>query len=61
MKEKLQKLIDLGVSATTIANGIGCGKSTVSNWMAGRKNMSAENEKRFEAWLEEFKNQVAAI
>lgn len=61
MVEKLKKLVELGVSATTIANGIGCGRSTVSNWLNGNRNINAENEQRLEEWLEKFKKDIAAI
>lgn len=61
MKEKLEKLVALGVTAQTIAAGIGCSKSTVCNWLAGRRNISEDNEKRLRVWLEEFKTKVAAI
>lgn len=61
MKEKLEKLIALGVTAQTIAEGIGCSRSTVCNWLAGRRNINEENEKKLRVWLEEFKTKIAAI
>lgn len=61
MVERLRKLVDLGVSATAIAKGIGRNKGTVSNWINGNRNINEENEERLKKWLEKFKEDVNDI
>lgn len=61
MIEKLRRLNELGVTAATIAKGIGCGRSTISNWINGNRNLNAENEERLREWLEKFKAEVADL
>lgn len=61
MKEKLKKLTDLGITATAIAKGIGCGRSTISNWINGNRNINQENEQKLQEWIDKFKKEIADI
>lgn len=61
MKEKLKKLTDLGVSVTTIANGIGVSRGAVNNWLSGARNISEENEMKLWKWLDRFKAEIAEV
>lgn len=55
MVEKLKILVDMGVTIQAIANGVGCGRPTVSAWINGKKLPSAENETKIAVYLERIK------
>lgn len=59
MVEKIKKLIDIGFTQQSIANGIGVSKAAVNQWVKGIKNPSAANEQKFNMWLQKIKKEVA--
>lgn len=61
MKERIQKLVDLGVTQTTIANGAGISKNMICRWLNGTRGLKEENEEKLRVWLEDFKKLVANI
>lgn len=61
MRERIKRLISLGVSQTAICNSTGISNTMISRWLKGDRELREENEKRVAAWLEEFKKQVAEI
>ena len=58
MLTKLRFLDSIGVTRTSMANEIGVAKSTVNAWINGIKGISASNEVKVEAYLENFKNKI---
>lgn len=61
MVERMRKLIELGFTQQSIAEGIGVSKASVNYWVKGTKNMSAANEQKFNTWLLELKRKIAEI
>lgn len=61
MREKLQKIISLGVSAASIGRATGIPSSTITSYNQGRRNISETNEAKLEEWLKTFKEQIANI
>ena len=61
MREKLQRVIALGVSAASIARATGIPSSTITSYNQGRRNISETNEAKLEEWLKTFKEQIANI
>lgn len=61
MVEKLKVLVDMGVTIQAIANGIGCGRPTVSAWINGNKAPSIENEKKIAVYLERIRQTISKI
>lgn len=61
MRERIQKLVDLGVTRTALCKGTGLENSMITRWLKGERDLKEENEKKVAAWLEEFKKQVADI
>lgn len=61
MREKLQRVIALGVSAASIGRATGIPSSTITSYNQGRRNISETNEAKLEEWLKTFKEQIANI
>ena len=61
MKERILRLVDLGVTRSTICRATGIDNSLLTKWLKGDRNLKEENEEKIAAWLEEFKKQVADI
>lgn len=61
LKERIQKLVDMGVTQTAICKGTGISNTGIGKWLKGERNLKDENVGKVAAWLEEFKKQVAEI
>lgn len=57
----LKKMLDLGISQTTMANGIGVSKSTVTSWIQGLKEPSKENELKIKHWVVAWFDEVEKL
>lgn len=55
MKERILRLVDLGVTRSTICRATGIDNSLLTKWLKGDRNLKEENEEKIAAWLEEFK------
>lgn len=58
-REKLNALVQLGVSAAKIGEPLH--RSTISKWLKGERNLSQENEELIERALFNFKQKVNEI
>lgn len=58
---KLNALIEQGLTITSIAEGCGVPRQTLSGWVNGKKTPTAANEERFNTWLLKFKETIAKI
>ena len=61
MKEKIQILIDNGLTVVSIARATGIDNSQISKWLKGNKTISETNEQKLRDWLEDFKKLIADL
>ena len=61
VRERIQRLVDLGVTRTAICKGTGLDNSMITRWLKGERDLKEANERKIAAWLEEFKKQVSEI
>ena len=61
MREKVQKLLEAGITASAIARGTGIDNSTISKCAKGERNFNRKHEEKFNAWLLNFKETIASI
>lgn len=58
MKEKIQILIDNGMSISAIARNAGVGPTHLNKYMKGTANFSEKKMEQLRLWLEEYKNLI---
>lgn len=61
MKEKIQILIDNGLTVASIARATGIDNSQISKWLKGNKTISETNEQKLRDWLEDFKKLIVDL
>lgn len=61
MKEKIQKLIDLGFTYGQIGRICNCHGTTISSWMRGASNLSKQMEESINNHIKSFIKQLEEI
>lgn len=61
LREKVQKLVDLGVTRMSISKYTGISDNMIGKWLRGQRNLSETNEIKVQEWLDYFKGEVNNI
>lgn len=62
MKERIIRLVELGLNYNKIATLSGVPVTSLNDWCKGRRpGISDENMDKLERWLRKFKEDVAAV
>ena len=61
LKEKIQYLINRGVTITEFARRVDCNKTTLGRWLRGETNLSKRLEKDLTQVLEDYLTEIKII
>ena len=61
LKEKIQYLVDRGVTITEFSRRVNCSKSTIGRWLRGETNLSKRLEKDLTKVLEDYLTEIKQI
>ena len=61
MREKIQKLVDLGVGVNVICKQTGIPRSTFDYWFKYGQTLNESNEKKVREWFNNFIEEVKAL
>ena len=61
LKEKIQYLVDRGVTITEFSRRVNCSKSTIGRWLRGETNLSKRLEKDLTKVLEDYLTEIKLI
>ena len=54
LKEKIQKMIELGFTCGQLGKICGCHGTTISSWLRGASNLSKQMEESIESHIKSF-------
>lgn len=58
LKQKIQKMIELGFTCGQIGRICGCHGTTISSWLRGASNLSKQMEEIMESHIKSFTNEL---
>lgn len=61
LKEKIQYLVDRGVTITEFSRRVNCSKSTLGRWLRGETNLSKRLEKDLTQVLDDYLAEIKII
>lgn len=61
MRELIQKLVDNGLTISSIARATGMRVDYISRWLKGDRNISAEKEEILRQWVESYKKAISEL
>ena len=61
LKEKIQYLVDRGVTITEFARRVDCNKTTLGRWLRGETNLSKRLEKDLTEVLNDYLTEIKQI
>lgn len=61
LKEKIQYLVDRGVTITEFARRVDCNKTTLGRWLRGETNLSKRLEKDLAEVLNDYLTEIKQI
>ena len=61
LKEKIQYLVDRGVTITEFARRVDCNKTTLGRWLRGETNLSKRLEKDLAEVLNNYLTEIKQI
>ena len=61
LKEKIQKLLDLGFTCGQLGKICGCHGTTISSWLRGASNLSKQMQESIENHIQSFIKELEKI
>lgn len=61
LKEKIQKMIELGFTCGQLGKICGCHGTTISSWLRGASNLSKQMEESIESHIKSFSKIIEEI
>ena len=61
LKDKIQYLVDRGVTITEFSRRVDCSKTTIGRWLRGETNLSKRLEKDLTKVLEDYLTEIKLI
>ena len=61
LKEKVQKMIELGFTCGQLGKICGCHGTTISSWLRGASNLSKQMEESIESHIKSFSKIIEEI
>ena len=60
-KEKVEYLVERGVKVTTLADRVGCNKTTLGRWLRGESNISSRLDKDLNIMIQQFIEEIESL